>query len=189
VAVSVRGTMLVELLVGAALALGVLAVLAAAVGGGGRALAGLGARAEGEDIAALAVEALAVDVRRAGWDPTGAGVSALTDARPDRCALAADLDADGAVNGASEEAVAWVCGPGQLSRIVGSQSLPAAGGVVACAIGYLGADGAPLAVPAGGLDAAGRAAVRAVTLDVALRPTGLRAPTGRHVVVAFRGRP
>jgi hypothetical protein len=186
---SARGSTLAELLVGTALALGVLAVLAASVGAGGRALRGLDARNEGDDTAALAVEAHAVDVQRAGWDPGAAGVEAITEARADRLAVAADLDGDGAVDAASEEAVAWVCAPGQLSRIVGNQSLPVANGVVGCVLGYLGADGAALPIPAGGLDAAGRAAVRAVTLDLRLRPAALHAHSGRQATIALRGRP
>jgi Tfp pilus assembly protein PilW len=69
VTVARRGATLVELLVGTALGLAVLAALAAAFGAGGRLLLGSAARAEGEDVAQLAVEAFVFDVRRAGYDP------------------------------------------------------------------------------------------------------------------------
>ena len=97
-----RGTSLVELLVGTGLALLVFSALTAAVGTGARLLIACGARGEAEDTAQLALEAFTFDVRRAGWDPAASGLVAVREADTDRLVLAADLDGDGAVDGASE---------------------------------------------------------------------------------------
>jgi len=183
-----RGIVLIELLVGTALGLVVLSLLTATVAVGARLLVAAGARGEAEDTAQLAVEAFVFDARRAGWDPTVAGVAPITDAQAARVAFAADLDGDGAIDPASEETAAYVCSPGvaRLSRVIGRQSLPLADGVTACGFRYLDVTGAPIAMPPGGLDAASRAAVRAVALDLALLPTGLAGRVERAVVVALR---
>jgi len=183
-----RGTGLVELLVGTALGLAVLSLLTLIVGLGGRVLAACGARGEAEDTAQLAIEAFTFDARRAGFDPTAAGVGPLAEARADRVAFSADLDGNGAVDTSSEESAAHVCSvpTGRLSRIIGRQSLPLAEGVTACGFSYLDATGAPIAIPAAGLDAAARARVRAVALHLTLLPAGLRGRTERTVVTAIR---
>src|SRR4030095_7100626 len=72
----VRGTTLVELIVGTGLGLLVLGACVGALAGAGRLLAAVGGRAEAEDTAQLAVEAFRFDVRRAGFDPAAAGVRA-----------------------------------------------------------------------------------------------------------------
>jgi Tfp pilus assembly protein PilW len=186
-----RGTGVVELLVGTALGLVVLSMLTATVAGGARLLVAAGARGEAEDTAQLAVEAFTFDARRAGWDPAAVGFAPVTDAQAARVAFAADIDGDGAVDPASEETAAYVCSAGarRLSRVIGRQSLPLADGVTACGFRYLDATGAPIAIPPAGLDAASRAAVRAVALDVTLLPTGLRGRSQRTVVVALRSIP
>jgi hypothetical protein len=184
-----RGSGIVELLVGTALALVVLGSLAGAVGTGARLLGTAGARGEGEDTVALAVDAFTFDVRRAGFDPAATGVPALSLAAGDRLAVAADLDTDGTVDPASEETIAYACAAGRLSRIVGQQSMPLADGVLRCALSYLDAAGAELAVPPGGLAGPERERVRAVVLDVALRPPGLHGPTVRRALVALRSTP
>jgi hypothetical protein len=185
------GIGVVELLVGTALGLVVLSLLTALVGVGGRLLLASGARGEVEDTVQIALEALLFDARRAGYDPGAAGIEPLTEARADRVTFQADLDANGAVDFTSEETTSHACPPGtgRLSRIIGRQSLPLADGVTRCAFGYLGVDGAPLPLPPGGLDATGRAAVTAVTLDLTLAASGLHDPTDRRTVVALRRRP
>jgi len=183
-----RGSSLVELLVATMLGLAVLSVLTLVVGMGGRLLAACGARGEAEDTAALAVEAFTFDARRAGFDPCAASVEALADARPTRLAFLADLDASGAIDAASEETIAYVCASGQLSRVVGRQSLPLADRTTTCGFRYLDRTGAEIAVPATGLDAGGRRAVRAVAIDLGLRSGLLHAASARSIVVALRGR-
>jgi len=183
------GCTLIELLVGATLGLIAVAALTAAVAGGLRLLTTGSARGEAEDTVHLAVEALTFDVRRAGWDPAAAGVTGLTGAAPDRLAIEADLDGNGAVDATSEEAIAWVCASGKLSRLVGRQSLPLADGVTRCTFHYADATGADIAAPASGLDATDRRRTRTVGLDLTLAPRGLHAGSTRHVVVALRSHP
>ena len=182
-----RGVTLVEVLVGTALGLAVVASLASAVASGGRLLASGSARAEAEDTLQLALEALAFDVRRAGWDPAGAGIAPLVQADADGFGVVADLDADGTVDAASEELVRWKCDhPGRrLVRTVGQQAMALADGVVGCAIDYAGPGGAMLAPP---LDAAARAGVAAVGLRLRLAPAG-RAASERAARVALRAAP
>jgi len=181
-----RGFGLLDLLVGMALGLVVLGAITAAVGTGGRLLRNASARGEGEDTTQMAVEALTFDVRRAGYDPRATGVTPITEAVADRVALAADLDADGAVDPDSEETTAYICRGGRLSRIIGRQSLPLADGITSCAFRYLDEHGTALSLPAAGLDAAARARVRAVAFDVTLLPSGLAGASRRTVVVALR---
>jgi len=183
-----RATSLVELLVGTALALVVLSALTAAVGTGARLLLACGARGEAEDTAQLALEALTFDVRRAGWDPAAV---AVREADADRLVLAADLDGDGAVDDTSEETTAYVClaSARRLSRLVGRQSMPLADGVTGCGFRYLDRDGAPMAIPAGGLGAAARARIAAVALDLVLLPKGLAGRAERSILIALRTAP
>ena len=186
-----RATSLVELLVGTALALVVLSALTAAVGTGARLLIASGARGEAEDTAQLALEALTFDVRRAGWDPAASGLVAVREADADRLVLAADLDGDGAVDDASEETAAYVClaSARRLSRLVGRQSMPLADGVTGCGFRYLDREGAPMAIPAGGLAAADRARIGAVALDLVLLPNGLAGRAERSILIALRTAP
>jgi Tfp pilus assembly protein PilW len=182
------GSSLVELLAG--LAIGLLVTLAAvsAVAVALRHLVRFAVRAEADDIAALALEAFTLDVRRAGFDPRATGIDAVVEATAARLGLHADLDGDGAVDATSEEATTIACDVpgGRLSRILGSQSLPLASGVAACTLAYAGADGAVLLVPPGGLDAAARRRIRRVTLDLALVPPGLGARAASHGTAALR---
>ena len=117
-----RGTTLLELVVGAGLGLLVLGALVAAIATAGRLVAAVGGRAEAEDTAQLAVEAFRFDVRRAGFDPAAAGVEGLAAALADQLTVQADLDADGAIDTNSEEVTRWVCAdsPPRLSRIIGA---------------------------------------------------------------------
>ena len=183
-----RGMVLAELLVGTALGLAVLAGLTAAVGIAGRMLVVAGIRAESEDTAQLAMEALLLDVRRAGYDPTAGGVAALVDARDDGLALAADLDGDGSVAPDSDESIAWRCALAtrRLSRVVGRQSLPLADGVVGCAFLYLDGDALPLATPVAPADLP---RIRAVELALRLLPRGVSHPSSRTLRAALRATP
>jgi Tfp pilus assembly protein PilW len=182
-----RGVTLVEVLVGTALGLAVVASLASAVASGGRLLVSGSARAEAEDTLQLALEALAFDVRRAGWDPAAAGIEPLVHADADGFGVGADLDGDGTVDATSEEYVRWRCDHAghRLVRTIGQQAMTLADGVVGCTPDYTGPGGAPLAPP---LDAGARAEVAAVGLHVRLAPGG-RAPSARAGRVALRTAP
>jgi len=183
-----RGFSLIELVValgiGLALGVGGMAAIATAL----RHLAGVALRAEADDLAHLALETFTLDVRRAGYDPRAVGVEALVEATPTRLGLAADLDGDGAVDAASEERTTLVCDVpgGRLSRILGTQSLPLANRITACAFGYADANGLALVPPPAGLDAAARRRVRRATIDVALAPAAGAASSATRASVALR---
>jgi prepilin-type N-terminal cleavage/methylation domain-containing protein len=185
-----RGVTLVEVLIASAIGLLVLAACTAAVAAAGRFVVALGARAEAEDTAQLAVEAFRFDLRRAGFDPAAAGIQALVDASSDQVAVHADLDGDGTLDGSSEEVMRWVCAtsPPRLSRVIGAQSLPVAAPVTGCGFRYLDADGSELAA-AGGLAPAQRALVRRVVLFLAVEPQGGGALAMRAAGVALRSPP
>jgi Tfp pilus assembly protein PilW len=187
-----RGVALVELLVGGALAILVLGACVGAVAASAHLLAALGARAEVEDTAELAMEAFRFDVRRAGFDPAGASIDPLPMASPDQLTLAADLDADGSLDASSEEVTRWACAtsPSRLSRVIGAQSLPVAAPLARCELFYLDGDGVEM--PAGGtgeLSAADRARVRRVVLELAVEPSQGGAPAVRRAEVALRSAP
>ena len=185
---SARGCGLVDLIVGTFLGFFVLTMLVTGLGSGGRLLANAGQRGEAEDTTQLAVEAFVFDARRAGFDPAAAGVERMIQAQSDRVTFTADLDGDGLVDATSEEKVAYLCNLPlrRLSRIVGSQSLPVADDVIACALRYLDASGASIPVPAAGLVTAERARAVAVALDVSLKPASLTRPVVRTVEIALR---
>jgi hypothetical protein len=180
-----------EVVVGLAIgsAITIAAVTSLAVGL--RVLPGLALRLESDDIAAQAAEALTFDVRRAGFDPRGTGIDAVTEATADRLALQADLDGDGTIDVASEEATTYACDVAgrRFSRILGGQSLPLAHGVTGCSLRFHDRDGLELVPLPGGLDATARAALRLVTLDLAMIGGGVLAPTTLQTSIALRGQP
>jgi hypothetical protein len=186
-----RGSLLVETLLAAVIGMLVLGALTGALAAGARALVRTGARSEAADTANLATEAFAFDVRRAGYDEAAAGIAALDEARSDRLVLHADLDGDGTIDVTSAERVGWICNSGarRLSRTTGAQSLPLAGNVDRCGFSYFDAALGPLPVPAAGLDAATRAQVAVVALELALVPRGGGAPVDRRLAMALRSQP
>jgi prepilin-type N-terminal cleavage/methylation domain-containing protein len=186
-----RGFTLVELVVGLALGLVALAILVAAFAAGVRLLVLSGARVEATDAVVIAAESFQFDVRRAGWDPAGASVEPLVDARADRVTLHADLDGDGAVDPSSEEVTSYVCsaGPPRLSRIIGAQSMPVAGDVTACELRYADAAGVPVVPGPDGLSADERRAVRRIALDLGVRSGAITASASRSTTVALRSTP
>jgi Tfp pilus assembly protein PilW len=185
------GFSLLELLVALGLGLALTVAAVATVATALRHVGGFALRAEADDLAYLALEAFTLDVRRAGFDPRAAGVAPLTVATTSRLVVQADLDGDGTIDGASEESTTIACDvPGRrLSRIVGSQSLPLANGVVGCTLAYADASGAAIPVPPGGLDAAARRSVRRASLDLALVPPGAGAAATSRAGVALRVQP
>src|SRR2546428_12879178 len=82
-----------------------------------------------------------------------------------------------------------LAGARRLSRLVGRQSMPLADGVTGCGFRYLDRDGAPMAIPAGGLGAAARARIAAVALDLVLLPKGLAGRAERSILIALRTAP
>ncbi len=185
------GFSLVELVVALGLGLLVSVAAVAAAATALRHVARFALRAEADDLAYLALETFAFDVRRAGFDPRAIGVAPLAAASASRLTIESDTDGDGTVDGSSEERTTIACDVpgGRLSRIVGSQSLPLANGVVTCALSYADDAGAAIAIPPAGLDATARGRVRRATLDLAIVPPGAAAPATSRTTVALRVHP
>ena len=186
-----NGFSVVELLAALALGLAIAVAAVSATATALRHLTRLALRAEADDLVAQSLEAFTLDVRRAGFDPRGAGIEPVLEATAARLRLQADLDGDGVVDATSEELTTIACdvAGGRISRIIGTQSLPLANGVSTCALAYADDTGAPLAIPPGGLDAAARRRVRRTTLDLGLLPPGSAVPTSRATTVALRSVP
>lgn len=182
----------VELLAAMAGTLLLLGAVCGLLATGGRLLLRAAVRLEADDVVVTALEAFAFDVRRAGWDPTAASIEGLAVAAADTLTLEADLDGNGVIDPESEERVRWSClqNPPRLARIVGTQSMPLANSVLACGFGFFDSQGRRLTVPPGqDLDALARRAVRAIRIDLAVRPPGLDMASVRHTIVARRSGP
>ncbi len=166
------GMTLVELLVGMGLGLVGAAAMTALVRGGIAAGARASTDAETAIEAAAALDQLVRDLRVAGYDPTGAGITALPVVAADRIELQADLDGDGAIDPTSEEQIGYRVAPSSrsLQRVVGAQSLPILSNVATDSfrLAYFTADGTRLD-PA---DAATGAATRVVQIDLTTAPPG-----------------
>ncbi len=185
-----RGLTTVELLIGSALGVLVLALLTAGTAVGARLLAGVTGRGELEDVADLTVDAFRFDLRRAGFSPAGTIVDPIPTARTDRITVRADLDGDGAVDPNSEETVSIACQvtSARVARIVGAQTLPLASDVIACTLRYFDDTGAEMVVPNAGLATAARDRIRAVALDFDVQPSPQQR-THRTMLIARRGLP
>jgi len=123
---SCTGVTLMEVLVGLVVGLGALAALTALVAGSLTAGARAGAGAEAVAAIAGAVDQIVRDVRVAGYDPRESGLDGLSALAPASLVLQADLDADGTIDGSSEERITYrpSVATGNLLRIVGTQSMP-----------------------------------------------------------------
>src|SRR2546428_2730765 len=72
----------------------------------------------------------------------------------------------------------------RLSRLVGRQSMPLADGVTGCGFRYLDRDGAPMAIPAGGLGAAARPPLPPGARGPPLLPARLARRAARRLPIA-----
>jgi hypothetical protein len=172
---------LVEVLV--ALGLGV--ALAAAVGWFQRvqflAMEDQAAQLDIQNTARAIVDVFAREVRRAGMDPRCTkAVEALVDASPSVVRFQADLNADGALDAASEDILYRIAGGSRVERGQGRVLEPLLDGVdlTGSSLRYFDAAGTEL-VGASGLTAAQRAQVRRVRLELAVRApvrSGSRGP-------------
>ena len=185
------GFSLIELLVALGLGLAIAVAAVAATATALRYLVRLALRAEADDIVSMGLEAFTLDVRRAGFDPRAVGLAAVVEATAARLGLQADLDGDGAIDVTSEELTTIACdlAGARLSRIVGSQSLPLANGVVTCALAYADGTGTAIPVPPAGLDAATRRRIRRTTIDLGVRPAGATTASSNGATVALRNAP
>ena len=171
------GATLVELIVGTGLGLLVMLGLTSLLSVTLAARARAAERAAAVTALAAAVDQIARDVRLAGFDPEARGVAALAGASATSIVISADLDGNGGIDTASEEQVGYrLSGAGgdTLQRTVGRQSLPLLSGLAAGGfrLAYLDAGGAEIDPGA----PSALAAVRAVTVEVALRATRAHGP-------------
>ena len=168
----IAGLTLVELLVGMALALVGAAAMTALLRTGVAAWTRAGADAESASEVADGVDQLVRDVRLAGYDPTATAHAGMTVVAADRIEVTADRDGDGAIDGTSEERVAYrvATSSRSLQRIVGTLSLPIVSDVAAdgLVLAYFDATGARLDPTAG----ATAAATRVVTVALTATPRG-----------------
>ncbi len=150
-------------------------------------------RALAQQTARLVLELMSRDLRRAGFDPTGAGLEPILAAGDHVLRIQADDDGSGAVDDRSEELVAYAFQPrdGTLSRVVGRQSMPIASGLPAdgCRLAFLDAAGGALVDEGAGLDGDERAAIRRVRLRVIVRDTTETILADATGEVALRNRP
>lgn len=168
------GFSLVELLVGMAF----LSLFGLAVHQCCRALL-LGARvleaaSEAQEAARLGVQLIVADAREAGFSPNGPLTDGIQRAGPNVLAIARDLDGDGDLNDANERvSYQYAADRHAILRQQGDappQPFLADLDDDGLVFGYLGSDGSPLPSSGGELDAAQRARVRriAVQLRVAI---------------------
>lgn len=177
-----QGFTLVELLVGTALGLVAAAAMTALVRVGVAAWERAGTQAERALEIAAAADQLARDLRVAGYDPAGAGLSALTLTADDRIEITADLDGDGVIDPTSEERIGYrvATSSRSLQRVVGVQTLPILADVGAFALAYRDADGVALDPAA----TATAAATRVVTFSLTTTDADRRRPL--HVAGGVR---
>ena len=183
-----RGSVLVAPLVGAALGLVVLAGLTTSLAQAARWVIRAEKRMAVASAAERLLQALAFDLRQAGWDPTGAAAAGLVQATPTALELRADLDGDGVVDAASAERVRYryVAPQRTVSRLLGAQSMPLADDVTELTFAYLGADGRALTLPPAGLVPSDLPLVRAIRVGLVVSPPGGVA-VRRSVAIALRG--
>src|SRR5262245_40793356 len=143
------GHSLVEMLVAAAvMALVMTATLSMLQAG--LAASGWGsARVEAQQAVRVALERLARELRDAGYDPTSAGLGAVTVAEPRRIVFVRDLNGNGVID-PTHERVTWVLRDGEttLRRDAGAGAQPVAEGVRRFQLAYLDEDGLSTSDPA-----------------------------------------
>ena len=138
------GHSLVELLVAAAVMALVMAATLSMLQAGLAASGWGSARVEAQQAVRVALERLARELRDAGYDPTAAGLGAVTVAEPSRVAFVRDLNGNGVID-PTHERVTWVLRAGEttLRRDAGGGAQPVAEGVRRFELAYLDEDGLP----------------------------------------------
>ena len=133
-------------------------------------LAGAG-RVEAQQNARLALERMAREIRAAGYNPRGAGFSAIVNQTETSLTLQNDWNGDGIIGGRAE-VVAYLLRGTTLRRNAGGGAQPVVEGVERLRFVYLDAAGRPTS------DAA---AIRSVEVSITTRPERAGA-TGRSGV-------
>ena len=141
----------------------------------------------------LVLDVISRDLRQAGFDPLGTAVEPVVAATSTTLVLQQDGDGDGLVDTESGEIITYAFRPeaGTLSRVVGRQSMPLATGLPADGfrLSYMDTAGAALDAGTTGLDAADRATIRRVRVDLLSRATNGEPLAGVVTNVALRNRP
>jgi hypothetical protein len=187
------GLTVVELLVAMLLTSASTAALVGGVATLARTYRRIEERTQAQQTARLVLELMSRDLRRAGFDPTGASLDPFLAAGDHTLQIQADDNGDGVVDDRSEELVAYVFEPrdGILSRVVGRQSMPIASGLPAdgCSLVFLDAAGSQLFDAGDGLDGPQRAAVRRIRLRILVRDATETILADAASEVALRNRP
>jgi type II secretory pathway component PulJ len=150
-------------------------------------------RTQAQQTARLILELMSRDLRRAGFDPTGASLDPILAAGDHNLQVQADDNGDGVVDDRSEELVAYEfqSRDGTLNRVVGRQSMPIANGLPAdgCRLAFVDAAGSQLLDTGAGLDGPQRAAIRRVRLRVVVRDATQTILADAASEVTLRNRP
>lgn len=166
-----RGFTLAELLVSLAVVGLVMAgTLSLLIQGQQTYLAGAG-RIEAQQNARVALERMASEIRAAGYNPRGAGFSAIVNQTETGLTLQNDWNGDGIIGGRGEVVVYLLRGT-TLRRNAGGGAQPVVEGVERLRLVYLDSAGRSTADPA---------AIRSVEVSITTLPEGTRAAwsTGR----------
>ena len=163
------GMTLVEVTIGTAVGLGVVAAMSALLAVSLQSWRRADVAADVREALVDALDQLARDVRLAGYDPTRGGIAGILAASAQSIEIEADLDGNGTVDADSEEHVTYRCARDceTLERIVGRQVLPLVSGLAAGSfrLRYFDERGGEV-VP---VDAATRAAIRRITVRATTR--------------------
>jgi len=143
-----RGFTLAEVLVAMAV-VGLLMSGAVSVLSSGLQSYGMGAaRVELQQGVRVALERISRELREAGYDPTGAGLAAVTVAEPARVVFLRDLNGNGVIDPTRERVTFLVRADGILRRDAGGGAQPMLNGVRRFALTYRDRDHAPTTDPA-----------------------------------------
>jgi type II secretory pathway pseudopilin PulG len=141
----------------------------------------------------LVLDAMARDLRQAGFDNRGSAIAPIAVANPIALTLQHDGDGDGTVNSRSDELIRYVFRPatGTLNRIVGRQSMPLATNLSAHRFRLSYFDAGGIALDAGGadLDATALAAIRRVRIAVLITDASGKPLSSATTDVAIRNQP
>jgi type II secretory pathway component PulJ len=143
------GFALAELLVSLAVLALVMAAVSGVLAGGFQAYGWGAARVLAQQGGRIALERMAVELREAGYDPTGAGIQAIVAAAPALVTFQRDLNGNGVVD-ATRERVTFLLRPGDtvLRRDAGGGAQPIVEDVHRLTLTYLDRAGAPASDPA-----------------------------------------
>ncbi len=133
------------------------------------------ARIEAQQSARAALERMVKELREAGYDPTGAGIAAVTIAEPQRVRFQRDLNGNGIVD-PTHERVTFLLRPGEstLRRDAGGGAQPVIEGVRRLTLTYYDATGAPTTDPV---------RVAAVRIELEVRFAGPGVVVESHVTL------